>query len=112
MKLLRDIWDWAGGQSVGEVPEDDAVCEFDCRKPQCTEGEWENCMRRLQRAAGELMPAKDPASEAWAESTPANSVMPPLQFDHYWLQQDVIGRPSHQGSFGNRAVKRRQVAPF
>jgi len=35
------------------------------------ESEWENCTRRLQRAAGELMPAKEPASEAVAESTPA-----------------------------------------
>ena len=61
MILLRNIWDWVGGQIVGEVPEDDAVCEFDCRKPQCTEREWENCPRRLQHAAGQLMPAKDAA---------------------------------------------------
>ena len=70
MKLLRNIWDWAWGQIIREVPADDALCEFDCRKPQCTEGEWENCVRRLQRAAGELMPTNRPTSEAVAELTP------------------------------------------
>jgi hypothetical protein len=75
MNLLRNIWDWAPGQFVGEVPEDNALCEFDCRKPQCIEGEWENCMRRLQQAAGELLPQKEPALEAVAESTPANNVI-------------------------------------
>jgi hypothetical protein len=64
MNLLRRIWDWVAGQFISEVPEDEALCEFDCRKPQCREGEWESCVRRLQRAAGELMPAREPASEA------------------------------------------------
>lgn len=58
MKPLQNIWAWVAGQIVGEVPRDDALCAFDCRKPQCTEGEWKNCTRRLQRAAGELMPGK------------------------------------------------------
>jgi hypothetical protein len=75
MNLLRNIWDYVREHFVGWVPEDDALCEFDCRKPQCNEGEWENCTRRLQRAAGELMPTKEPASEAVAESTPANNVV-------------------------------------
>jgi len=63
MNLLRNIWDWARGHIVSEVSEDDALCEFDCRKPQCVEGEWEYCTRRLQQAAGELMPTKAPSSE-------------------------------------------------
>ena len=73
MNFLRNIWDWVGGQFVGDVPEDDAFCEFHCRKPQCNEGEWENCARRLQHAAGALMPAKEPTLEAVAESTPTNN---------------------------------------
>ncbi len=56
MNILRNIWNWVLRQFAGDVPEDDALCEFDCRKPQCTEGEWETCARRSQRAAGELMP--------------------------------------------------------
>jgi hypothetical protein len=63
MNILRNIWNWVAGQVIGEVPEDDAPCEYDCRKLQCTEGEWETCERRLQRAAGELMPAKIPVLE-------------------------------------------------
>jgi hypothetical protein len=71
MNLLRNIRDWALGQFIAEISAEDALCEFDCRKPQCTEGEWENCVRRLQHAAGELMPTNRPPSEAVAEWTPA-----------------------------------------
>jgi hypothetical protein len=75
MNLSRKLWNWVRGHSIGEVPEDDALCEFDCRKPQCVEGEWESCARRLQRAAGELMPSKERASETMAESKPANNII-------------------------------------
>ena len=60
MKRFRTVWRWLLGQISREVPAGDGLCEFDCRKPQCFEGEWENCMRRLRRAAGELMPLKTP----------------------------------------------------
>jgi hypothetical protein len=75
MKLVQRIWDWVVGQFVREIPEEDAVCEFDCRKPQCREGEWASCLRRLQRAAGELMPAKQPASEVVANPRPENKAI-------------------------------------
>jgi len=71
MRLLGIIGDWVRRQMVEEVPEGDALCEFDCRKPQCHEGEWAACERRLQRAAGELMPEKKPDAELEPESTPA-----------------------------------------
>jgi hypothetical protein len=73
MNLLRNIWGWVAGQFFREVPKDDALCEFDCRKPQCYEGEWEKCMRRLQRAAGELMPAKAqaPCADEAGRNNPA-----------------------------------------
>jgi hypothetical protein len=58
MRPFRDICDRVWGQVISEVPENHALCEYDCRKPQCTEREWENCERRLQHAAGQLMPAK------------------------------------------------------
>ena len=64
MKLLRNIWNWTWEQLVGEVPEYDAICAFDCRKPQCTEGEWENCARRLDSVAEQSKHAKQPPSEA------------------------------------------------
>jgi hypothetical protein len=34
-------------QLVQDVPQEDALCEFDCRKRQCLAGEWESCPRRL-----------------------------------------------------------------
>ncbi len=58
MNRLRTVWRWLLGQISRDVPVENALCEFDCRKPQCFEGEWENCMRRLRRASGELMPLK------------------------------------------------------
>jgi hypothetical protein len=43
---------------VQDVPDTYALCEFDCRKPQCTVAEWTSCERRIQRAPGELMPRR------------------------------------------------------
>ena len=74
MNFLQKVWDWVAGQFIGEVPEDDALCEFDCRKPQCHEGEWESCARRLQRAAGELMPAQGPTPKAVASRPESNVI--------------------------------------
>jgi hypothetical protein len=79
MNLPQKIWDWLRRQFVDEVPEGDALCEFDCRKPQCTEGEWEVCSRRLQHGAGEFMPVKEPASVAVADATPADKSDPGLE---------------------------------
>ncbi|MGA3326585.1 MAG: hypothetical protein ABSF45_19120 [Terriglobia bacterium] len=76
MSLPRDIWDWVRRQFIDEVPEGDALCEFDCRKPQCTDGEWETCERRLHRAAGELMPLNKPAPETVAGPTAAGISAP------------------------------------
>jgi len=39
---------WLKAQIVRDVPEDIALCEFDCRKGQCLFGEWESCERRLE----------------------------------------------------------------
>ena len=41
---------------ICEVPGDIYLCEYDCRRLQCTAGEWATCERRLGAAAGELMP--------------------------------------------------------
>ena len=60
MRRFQSFWHWLTWQISSKVPAQDALCEFDCRKPQCFEGEWENCMRRLRQGAGELMPLKAP----------------------------------------------------
>ncbi len=54
--LRKQLWERLKDQVVQDVPEEDATCEFDCRKQQCTEGEWATCERRIKRAAGELWP--------------------------------------------------------
>jgi hypothetical protein len=53
---LRHCWQQLKDHLIEEVPEDIAVCEFDCRKGQCLYREWISCERRLSKAAGELMP--------------------------------------------------------
>ena len=32
---------------VGTVPEDSAICEFNCSKTECSNDEWTHCQRRL-----------------------------------------------------------------
>jgi hypothetical protein len=58
------MWQWIKNQVVREVPEDIVLCEYDCRKKQCTLDEWTACDRRLHKAAGELMPShRNPATK-------------------------------------------------
>jgi hypothetical protein len=54
--ILTKFWSWLNSHFIGEVPSESALCEFDCRKPQCLDEDWAHCERRLTRAAGELMP--------------------------------------------------------
>jgi hypothetical protein len=65
--LLKRIVGWAKNQLVTDVPEDVALCEFDCTRGQCTLDEWATCERRLSHAAGELMPEKKPVLEKAAD---------------------------------------------
>lgn len=39
---------WIRTRLIQDVPEDTAACEFDCRKFECRQGEWEQCERRLR----------------------------------------------------------------
>jgi len=61
---LARLWQWIHGQLVQDVPEDLAVCEFDCRKLQCTMGEWETCERRLERVELQKKPRSGGAPAA------------------------------------------------
>jgi hypothetical protein len=54
---LMRLWHWFQQRLIEDVPQDIAVCEFDCRKGQCLYDEWSSCERRISKAAGELMPA-------------------------------------------------------
>jgi hypothetical protein len=60
--LHKKFWQWMKNQIARDVPASDGLCEYDCRKQQCTEEEWATCERRIGRAAGELWPETKPAS--------------------------------------------------
>jgi hypothetical protein len=54
---IRQPWHWLKNQWISDVPQNIAVCEFDCREDHCAQGDWSSCERRLSQAAGELRPA-------------------------------------------------------
>jgi hypothetical protein len=54
--LFRRLRRWVTNQVIQQVPGDIALCEFDCRKHQCTFNEWATCERRISAASGELKP--------------------------------------------------------
>ena len=45
---FRRLWQLVKRQIADDVPEDLAICEFDCRKVQCTQAEWIACERRIR----------------------------------------------------------------
>jgi hypothetical protein len=47
-EVFRRLWRWTKQQIVQDVPDEDALCEFDCRKKQCSAGDWAKCENRLQ----------------------------------------------------------------
>ncbi len=55
---MLPLWRWIKNQFVQKIPDDIALCEFDCHRLQCTHEEWKQCPRRLGGAAGELRPEK------------------------------------------------------
>lgn len=65
--LLRNLADCLLNHVIQDMPDDIGICEFDCRRLQCSQGEWEICERRLNRARGELMPANESLQQRVAE---------------------------------------------
>ena len=45
-KLAIDVTDCVLYQFIEDVPEENSLCELDCRKLLCTEREWIICRRR------------------------------------------------------------------
>jgi hypothetical protein len=54
------LWEFVKRQIVDEVPEEFAICEFDCREIRCMPNEWNTCELRIQNGAGELFPVSKP----------------------------------------------------
>jgi len=41
-------WRFLMDHLIQDVPESIAVCEFDCRQPDCTPEQWASCEHRLR----------------------------------------------------------------
>ena len=57
---FKRLWQFVKRQVVDDASEDLTICEFDCRKGQCTQDEWAACERRIRKGAGELFPDSRP----------------------------------------------------
>jgi len=56
-RVLSRFRNWVKDQIVADVPEDLAICEFDCPQSQCCSSNWITCQLRITKGAGELRPA-------------------------------------------------------
>jgi len=81
--LRRRCWQWLRDQIAQDVPDADGLCEYDCRKPQCTEEEWATCERRVNKAAGELWPESVPMPRGETNPTdkPSQTAPQPAETD-------------------------------
>lgn len=76
--LFRRFGQWVAGMIVQDVPDDSALCAFDCQKTQCTTEEWAHCERRLSRAAGELWPEVEPQRSSQASAAESRNHGPAI----------------------------------
>jgi hypothetical protein len=65
-EIAARFWHSVEAHVVGNVPPDLELCEFDCRKPRCSIGDWAACQRRIDFAS-EIAKA---ARREGAESVP------------------------------------------
>lgn len=49
---------WIKGRLIQDVPEDIAACEFECRRTECHQGDWETCEKRLRGMRGNKNPTE------------------------------------------------------
>lgn len=51
--LVSRLHQWVADQIIQDIPRQLALCEFDCRKTQCTSQEWDTCSCRLHAKAAQ-----------------------------------------------------------
>ena len=54
--IFDRAWHFLVDQLIQDVPEEIAVCEFDCRETQCTLERWASCERRVKAMRRETAP--------------------------------------------------------
>lgn len=84
--VRRKVWQWLKDQILQDVPEVDGLCEYDCRKQQCTKEEWATCERRIHRAAGELWPESSAASRGEETRSARTSQTAPQSPEAEWAR--------------------------
>ena len=52
---ISELTHWLRAQWVTEVPEDLAICEFECPESQCSWDDWAQCVRRVSNTRKELV---------------------------------------------------------
>ena len=52
---IIEFFHWLKAQWVAEVPDDLAICEFECRKSQCSSDDWAQCLLRVSNTRKELV---------------------------------------------------------
>jgi hypothetical protein len=50
---LRRLLERGARHAVDDAPSEISACEFECRKLECRDGDWETCAHRLRRASGD-----------------------------------------------------------
>jgi hypothetical protein len=60
---MISLWQRIKNEIVQDVPEEIALCEFDCNKAECTHEQWLACPRRLAYAARKLTPVAKGGTE-------------------------------------------------
>ena len=56
---IIELCRWLKAQWVAEVPDDLAICEFECRKSECSFDGWANCVRRISQTPREIRVAEN-----------------------------------------------------
>jgi hypothetical protein len=46
---IIELCRWLKAQWIAEVPDELALCEFECRKSECSFDGWANCVRRISQ---------------------------------------------------------------
>jgi hypothetical protein len=46
---IRQLWERIKSQIIQDVPTENAVCEYDCDKLECSDEKWTDCENRLRK---------------------------------------------------------------
>jgi len=70
-RMVGRLRGWMGMQLVSDVPDDIAACEFECKRPECSDERFVGCERRRRTEA--LMAKTDKADNVVVATCSATS---------------------------------------